>query len=133
MNKIKFADGTTFEIKDDITIECIRVALNGYEEMAPIETAITKAGNLDKVTLIRVDEGNQDIVIGEYSNMKLALPMFHNVNRDEDNKIEIVFTLIQKSEVEMRLEALETSTAITDGAVSDLAEMVGTMAEGGTV
>lgn len=121
MNKIKLKNGTTYAINDGVSIGRIEIpAQAGTTE--EIVSELNEKGNLDEVQFLKDDE-----VIGEYTDMKLALPC--SVETTDDGML-VVFGLIEKSETEKRLDAIEAGQDIQDGAISELAEVVSVVVEG---
>ncbi|MDY3251211.1 MAG: hypothetical protein SOX32_12800 [Candidatus Choladocola sp.] len=121
MNKIKLKNGTTYAINDGVSIGRIEIpAQAGTTE--EIVSELNEKGNLDEVQFLKDDE-----VIGEYTDMKLALPC--SVETTDDGML-VVFGLIEKSETEKRLDAIEAGQDIQDGAISELAEVVSAVVEG---
>ena len=121
MNKIKLKNGTTYEINDGASIGRIEIPVQaGTTE--EIVSELNEKGNLDEVQFLKDDE-----VIGEYTDMKLALPC--SVETTDDGML-VVFGLIEKSETEKRLDAIEAGQDIQDGAISELAEVVSAVVEG---
>ena len=66
-----------------------------------------------------------ETVTGEYRNMKLESPLFSAVDIAEDGKIHATFGIRQKTEMEMTIEQLQKGQGVQDGAIMELAEMMG--------
>ena len=82
--------------------------------------ALTKEGNLDSVQY-----KSNDQVTGEYKDMKLEIPLFREVGYTDDKKVVATFTIREKTETEKRLDKLEKGQAVQDGAILELAGVVG--------
>lgn len=50
-----------------------------------------------------------------------------------DGTVLTTYNLREKNDEEKRLDALEEGKAVQDGAINDLGEVVGTLAEGGMI
>ena len=57
--------------------------------------------------------------------MKLENPLFTDVDYTEDKKVMAAFGIREKTEVEKRLDSIEAGQQIQDGAILDLASVVG--------
>lgn len=119
MERIIFTDGTAFEIKEGASIGNITVLVDDFASLEEVANALTASGNLDAVQF----ETNGNIT-GEYEDMVLVSPLFHSVDI-VDGQIEAVIAIGEKSELEKRLEALEAGQEVQDGAIIELAEIVG--------
>lgn len=113
-------DETIMDLKDGTCLSYLIALVDNYAGLADLENALMKKGNLDKVRFTN-EEGD---VYKEYENMILDLPLFHCVDT-ADGKVEAAFSIREKTEIEKRLDELEESQSITDGAVVELAEIIG--------
>lgn len=123
MNKIRFKDGTEYQVKDGASINNIHLLIPSgeFEEVILI---ITKTENLNTVEFLC-----DNVVTGEYSDMILVDPV-GKIEKTDDN-LYIVLNLREKTDIEKRLDAIENTQVIQDGAIVDLAVVVGEVAEGG--
>lgn len=119
MRKIILADNTEMEIKSGTGLESITAVANDFTALGTFVTALRTKGNL-KTVQFAMDESITD----EYEDMVLMSPLFYNVNI-VGGKVEATFALREKTEIEKRLDELEESQSITDGAVVELAEIIG--------
>lgn len=62
---------------------------------------------------------------GEYADMKLEAPLFRTVEYTDEKKVVATFTIREKTETEKRLDKLEKGQAVQDGAILELAGVVG--------
>lgn len=117
-NKIILKDKTSYEISEGTGINRIIISLNSYDEIASVEEALTKPENLNEVKF-SID----DVITGEYENLKLVSKIFDNV-RTEDNKVIIEIGLREMTETELAIDKLQKGQTIQDSAIADLGEVV---------
>lgn len=103
MEKIILKDKTEIEIKEGASLENIVVEVNGFVDLEPVANALMTAGNLDVVQF-----ATNGAVSGEYADMLLISPLFHSVDI-VDGKIEAVFAIREKTDIEKRLEETEAT------------------------
>lgn len=127
MEKIILKDKTEIEIRPGASIGSITAEVADFAALGAVAEALMAAGNLDAVKF-----QTDDTVTGEYTGMKLETPLFRSVDVHA-GKVEAAFAIRQKTETEKRLDALESSQEIQDGAIGDLGEVVSTIAEGGVM
>ena len=118
INKIILKDKTSYEISEGTGINRIIISLNSYDEIASVEEAFTKPENLNEVKF-SVD----DVITGEYENLKLISKVFDNV-RTEDNKVIIEIGLREMTETELAIDKLQKGQTIQDSAIADLGDVV---------
>lgn len=124
MEKIILADNTEIEIKAGASLGAVTVTAEDFPALGTVATALTAPGNMDSVQF-KTDA----TITGEYTDMKLERPLFGAVDIVGD-MIEATFAIREKTEVEKRLDALENGQEVQDGAITDLGDVVSTMAEG---
>lgn len=135
MHKI-ILTGVDFEIKKGATIDSITVLISNFLELENLATALMDEKNFNTVQFV----ANEDVSM-EYSNMKLITPIFKSINI-VDGHIEATFSIREKTDIELYIEALESdyqarikalesqqeslreSQEIQDGAIVELAEIV---------
>ena len=71
---------------------------------------------------------NLGIVIGNSTDLVLAS---ETSTVSADGAVLTTYSLREKTDIEKRLDAVEEGQAVQDGAIGDLGEAVGTLAEGG--
>lgn len=120
MEKIIFADKTEFELLPGVSLGENKVVVQDFADLKTVADALTKEGNLDSV---KYKIGDQ--VTGEYKDMKLETPLFRAVDCTDDKKVVAAFTIREKTETEKRLDKLEKGQAVQDGAILELAGVVG--------
>lgn len=83
----------------------------------------------DNLTTVQIKNGG-GTVVGNYTDLMLVSETSVIAT---DGTVLTTYSLREKTAEEKRLDALEAGQAVQDGAINDLGEAVGTMAEGGTV
>ena len=124
MEKLILADKTEIEIKAGAGLPEITAVVTDFTALGTLADAITKTDNLKEIQF-----KSDDMVTGEYSDLKLLTPLFKNVDYD-GGKVVATFGLREKTETERRLDALEAGQTIQDGAIRDLGDVVSVIAEG---
>lgn len=120
MEKIFFADKTEFELLPGVSLGENKVVVQDFADLKTVADALTKEGNLDSV---KYKIGDQ--ITGEYKDMKLEMPLFREVGYTDDKKVAATFAIREKTETEKRLDKLEKGQAVQDGAILELAGVVG--------
>ena len=120
MEKMIVKDKTELEIMNGASLNAITAVADDWTALGAIAEALRESGNLDEVHF-KTDE----TVTGEYRNMKLESPLFSAVDIAEDGKIHVTFGIRQKTEMEMTIEQLQKGQGVQDGAIMELAEMMG--------
>lgn len=120
MEKIIFADKTEFELLPGASLGENKVVVQDFADLKTVAEALTKEGNLDTVQY-----KSEEQVTGEYKDMKLEIPLFREVGYTDDKKVVATFTIREKTEIEKRLDKLEKGQAVQDGAILELAGVVG--------
>ncbi len=120
MEKIIFADKTEFELLPGASLGENKVVVQDFADLKTVADALTKEGNLDTVQY-----KSNDQVTGEYKDMKLEIPLFREVGYADDKKVVATFTIREKTETEKRLDKLEKGQDVQDGAILELAGVVG--------
>ena len=121
MEKIIFKDGTEFEIQEGGSLGHNTVVVPDFASLEAVAEALTKEGNLDEVNYKSGDQ-----VIGKYTDMKLEAPLFTSVDYYTDDKqIAAVFAIREKTEIEKEIDIIKGQQNIQDGAIMELAGMIG--------
>lgn len=127
MEKMVLKNKTEMEIMEGAALDAITVVADDWATLGTIAEALKESGNLDDVQFV-----TDEIVTGEYRNMKLESPLFYAVDIAEDGKIHVTFGIRQKTEMELAIEQLQRQQAetnasqeIQDGAIMELAGMMG--------
>lgn len=120
MEKIIFTDKTEFELLPGASLGENKVVVQDFADLKTVAEALTKAGNLDTVQY----KSNEQVT-GEYADMKLEAPLFRTVEYTDEKKVVATFAIREKTETEKRLDKLEKGQAVQDGAILELAGVVG--------
>lgn len=120
MEKMIVKDKTEIEIMEGAALNAITAVADDWIALGVIAEALKESGNLDDVQF-KTDE----TVTGEYQNMKLESPLFYAVDIAEDEKIHATFGIRKKTEMELAIEQLQKGQGVQDGAIMELAGMVG--------
>lgn len=129
MDKIILANKTEFEIADGASIGNIQIKAENFDAVKTITDAFS-ADNLQEVTFT-----HNDAVSGKYTDLKSdGFTYAPNTDADgkEDGTYTVTIRLRTKTEIEKRLDALETGQVTLQqghesnaGAIEDLAGMIG--------
>ena len=120
MEKIIFADKTEFELLPGASLGENKVIVPDFADLKVVAEALTKSGNLDTVQY----KSNEQVT-GEYRDMKLESPLFKSVDYTQEKKVIAVFGIREKTEMEKEIDEIKAQQAVQDGAILDLAGMVG--------
>ncbi len=120
MEKIVLSDGTEFEVQPGASLGETKVVVADFAGLGTVAEALSKNGNL---AIVQYKNGEQ--VTGNYEDMKLKSPLFAAVDYTDDKKVVASFGIREKTEIEKRLDSIEAGQQIQDGAILDLAGMVG--------
>lgn len=122
MDKLKFTDGTIIDIEDGATLsEVTHIATN--EANALIVCGKVTAENVSTLQFL-----HGEAVTGDYQNVIIAAP---TTREDGDEGAVIVrMHFREKTDVELRLDALEEGQTVQDGAIEDIGLVLSDIAEG---
>lgn len=112
MDKLKFMDGTLIDIEDGATLsEVTHIATN--EANAMYVCGKVTAENVASLQFL-----HGEAVTGDYQNVVIAAP---TTREDGENGSVIVrMHFREKTDLEIRVDALEESQEIQDGAIEDI-------------
>lgn len=121
MDKLKFLDGTIIDIDDGATLSDVtHIASNEAN-------ALYVCGKVTPENVTHLDFLHGDAVTGSYDHIIIAAP---TTREDGENGSVIVrMHFREKTEMEKRMDALEVSQEIQDGALEDLGAAVSEMTE----
>ena len=129
MDKIILANKTEFEIADGASLGNIQIKSKNFDGIKTITDAFS-VENISKVTFTHSDQ-----ISGEYENLKYeGFSYVPNMGEDgtEDGTYTVTIRLRTKTEIEKRLDALETGQVTLQqghesnaGAIEDLAGIIG--------
>ena len=124
MDYMKLADKTQITIEDGASLyHIVHVAENEADAQAAC-MAVRAAGNLDHVEFF--NEGAEE-PYGIYDDLILNAPV---TRHDEAGTVVVTISLREKTDIEKRLDAIEESQEIQDGAIEDIGAALSDMAEG---
>ena len=118
-------NGTIIELEAGTSLGALQVAAANRAAMVTTWEALTP----DNLTAVQIKNGD-GLVVGNYTNLVLVSETSMVA---ADGTVLTTYNLREKNDEEKRLDALEEGKAVQDGAINDLGEVVGTLAEGGTV
>ena len=116
-------DGTTVELEVGASLAAIQVAAADRTAMLQIWQKLTEE-NLAEVQI----KNGSGLTVGTYTDLMLVS---ETSTVDVDGAVTTTYNLREKSAIEKRLDSVETGQKIQDGAIGDLGETVGALAEGG--
>ena len=96
------------------------VVVPDFADLKTVAEALTKEGNL-KTVQYKTDEQ----VTGEYTDMKLETPLFKTVDYTKEKKVIATFGIREKTELEKEVDGIKAQQVAQDGAILDLAGLVG--------
>ena len=126
MGKLILTDKTEIEVKPGATLSNITAVAQDFQELGTIADALMVNGNLDVLQFT-----SDDVVTGEYTNMKLISPLFRDVDI-QDDCIAASFSVREKTELEKLKDKTEAEQRLQDGAIQEIGEMLSNLLEGGT-
>lgn len=114
MQKIVLKDKTELEILAGASIASTTLAVNDFTALGTAAQALTKAGNLDSVQFKQEEQ-----VIGTYTDLKLAGPLFTSVDKIE-GKVRATISLREETETEKQIELLSKRADVTEAALQEV-------------
>lgn len=124
MDCIKLTDGTQVTIKDGASLDRI-IHVSDTEADAVAVCKVVTAANLKHIEFF--NEGAEQ-PYGVYDDLSINAAPTRQDN--EDGTVTVTISLREKTTLEKRLDALEESQAVQDGAIEDLGLVVSDIAEG---
>ena len=122
MDKLKFVDGTIIDIEEGASLgEVTHIATN--EANAMYVCGKVTAENVASLQFL-----HGDAVTGDYQNVVIAAPTTREDGEGETVIVRMHFR--EKTDVELRLDALEDGQTVQDGAIEDIGAVLSDMAEG---
>lgn len=122
MDKLKFVDGTIIDIEDGATLsEVTHIASNEAN-------AIFVCGKVTAENVASLQFLHGEAVTGDYQNVVIAAPTTREDG--EEGAVIVRMHFREKTEVELRLDALEEGQTVQDGAIEDIGAVLSDMAEG---
>lgn len=122
MDKLKFVDGTIIDIEDGATLaEVTHIASNEAN-------ALYVCGKVTPENVSTLQFLHGDAVTGDYQNVIIAAPTTREDGEGESVIVRMHFR--EKTELELRVDALEESQGVQDGAIEDIGLVLSDLAEG---
>ena len=122
MDKLKFVDGTIIDIEDGASLaEVTHIATNEANAMY-----VCGKVTAENVTSLQFLHG--EAVTGDYQNVIIAAPTTREDGEGETVIVRMHFR--EKTDVELRLDALEEGQTVQDGAIEDIDAVLSDLAEG---
>lgn len=118
MSKMVLNDGTAITIEEGASLRCIH-HISDDETAAQAVCSYLTVENLQHVEF-QTDSGD---AYGVYDNLIIDAAPMRQTN--EDGTVTVTISLRQKTDIELRLDALELGHEINAGAIEDLAGIVG--------
>ena len=123
MDYIKLTDGTQVTIEDGASLDRI-IHISESEADATAVCAAVTAENISHVEFY--NEGAEQ-PYGIYDDLTLNAPP---TRHDEHGAVVVTISMREKTDLEKRVDALEESQEIQDGAIEDIGMVLSDMAEG---
>ena len=123
MDNIKLADGTQVTIEDGASLDRI-IHMSATEADA---TAVCAAVTADNIAHVEFYNEGAEQPYGVYDDLALNAPP---TRHDDNGAVVVTISLREKTDTEKRLDALEESQQIQDGAIEDLGLVVSDIVEG---
>lgn len=122
MDKLKFVDGTIIEIEEGASLgEVTHIASNEAN-------ALYVCGKVTAENVASLQFLHGEAVTGDYQNVVIAAPTTREDGEGETVIVRMHFR--EKTDVELRLDALEEGQTVQDGAIEDIGAVLSDMAEG---
>lgn len=116
-------NGTIIELEAGASLGALQVVAADRAAMVATWKMLTP----DNLAAVQIKNGD-GIVIGNYTDLVLVS---ETSTVSADGAVLTTYSLREKTDIEKRLDAVEEGQAVQDGAIGDLGEAVGTLAEGG--
>lgn len=122
MDKLKFVDGTIIDIEEGASLaEVTHIATNEAN-------ALFVCGKVTAENVASLQFLHGDAVTGDYQNVIIAAPTTREDGEGETVVVRMHFR--EKTDLEIRVDALEESQEVQDGAIEDIGAALSDIAEG---
>lgn len=122
MDKLRFMDGTIIDIEDGATLSDItHIARNEAD-------ALFVCGKVTPENVEHLEFLHGEAVTGDYRNVIIAAPTTREDGEGETVIVRMHFR--EKTDLEIRVDALEEGQTVQDGAIEDIGAVLSDMAEG---
>lgn len=120
MDKLKFADGTIIDIEEGATLSNItHIASNEAN-------ALYVCGKVTAENVASLQFLHGEAVTGDYQNVVIAAPTTREDG--EEGAVIVRMHFREKTELEIRVDALEEGQTVQDGAIEDIGAVLSDMA-----
>ena len=117
-------NGTTIELETGASLTALTTVFTDWTAAGEVLPKLTN----ENLSIVQIQTG-EGKTVGNYTDLVLQ-PGSWEVKEDG---IYITISLREKTDFEKRLENVEAGQQTQDGAIADMGEVVGKLAEGGTV
>lgn len=122
MDKLKFLDGTIIDIEEGASLgEVTHIATNEANAMFVCGKVVP--GNVEHLEFF-----HGELLTGQYDNVIIAAPTTREDGEGETVIVRMHFR--EKTDLEIRVDALEEGQTVQDGAIEDIGAVLSDMAEG---
>ena len=122
MDKLRFLDGTVIDIEEGASLSDItHIARNEAD-------ALFVCGKVTAENVEHLEFFHGDLLTGQYDNVIIAAPTTREDG--EEGAVIVRMHFREKTDVELRLDALEESQEVQDGAIEDIGAVLSDMMEG---
>lgn len=122
MDKLRLMDGTIIDIEDGATLfEVTHIASNEANAMFVCGKVVP--GNVEHLEFYHGEQ-----LTGQYDNVIIAAPTTRE--NGEEGAVIVRMHFREKTDLELRVDALEESQEIQDGAIEDIGTVLSDLAEG---
>lgn len=119
-DKLIFKDGTEIELESGASLVGISLLFPSIQDMADAWSEMT-AENLSEVSI----QNGDGVTVGRYENLVLESGTLY----PRKDGILVSFRLREKTEMEMRMDAIESEQEMQNGAIDDLGAITSALAE----
>ena len=121
MDKLKFFDGTEIKIEDGATLSDVtHIATNEAN-------ALFVCGKVTPENVVTLQFLHGEAVTGDYKNVVIAAPTTREDGEGETVVVRMHFR--EKNRLELRVDALEESQEVQDGAIEDIGAVLSDIVE----
>ena len=121
MDKLKFFDGTEIKIEDGATLSDVtHIATNEAN-------ALYVCGKVTSENVVTLQFLHGEAVTGDYQNVVIAAPTTREDGEGETVVVRMHFR--EKNGLELRVDALEESQEVQDGAIEDIGAVLSDIVE----
>lgn len=122
MDKLRFLDGTVIDIEEGASLgDITHIARNEAD-------ALFVCGKVTAENVSHLEFFHGELLTGQYDNVIIAAPTTREDG--EEGAVIVRMHFREKTELELRVDALEESQEVQDGAIEDLGLVVSDIAEG---